>query len=281
METTHAPFSITLTELEYWEKRNRGNNYFELVYIVDGEGAQCVNYSRSAYRKDSIFLLPASDCHTYEIEKKTTFLFIRFTANYFAGEQDTAIDLGKWFCRLNFILGNYNRLPGDLITNPDDKAHIIRLLDFLRFEQQRRDAHTHRIIQSTMVIILELIVRNVAAAMPNRQLYEGNRFAEMLLHINYHLLDEEQISPQYLCRQFNIAPTYFSEYFKRNAQETYQEFVLRSKLKLAEAKALYTDIPFKEIAYDLGFTDSSHLNKMMKRFYRKGMREIRKAATAA
>lgn len=148
-------------------------------------------------------------------------------------------------------------------------------------ENERNDAHSRRIMQSTMVTVLELIARSVAAIISPQSLYEETKFAEMLLHIQYHLLDEEMITPQYLAERFHLSASYFSEYFKRNARETYQEFILRSKLKLAEAKALYTDIPFKEIAYDLGFTDSSHLNKMMKRFYNKGMSEIRKSATDA
>jgi AraC family transcriptional activator of pobA len=275
MEKAHEPFSVMLTALDYWEKRNRKNNFFELVYILDGQGEQCVNYTHSPYKKGSIFLLPASDCHTYKITQRTTFLFIRFTATFFAGEQDCVIDFGKWFCRLNFIMGNYNRRSGDLITNENDKQHIIRLLELMLYEHQRSDGHARRIMQGTMVAILELIARNVATTLPGQQGYEEKRFADLLLHIQYHLLDEEKITPQYLSHHFNISATYFSEYFKRNANETYQEFVLRSKLKLAEAKAMYTDIPFKEIAYDLGFTDSSHLNKMMKRFYKKGMSDIR------
>ncbi|MBV8255814.1 MAG: helix-turn-helix domain-containing protein [Chitinophaga sp.] len=280
MEKVHAPFNISLETLDYWEKRNRRNNFFELVYILEGSGEQCVNYSQIPYREGSIFLLPASDCHTYKIAEKTTFLFIRFTATYFSSEEDCVIDFGKWFCRLNFIIGNYNRLPGELIQDPLDKQHLVQQLQFLMIENKRNDSHTRRIIQATMITVLELIARNVAAAISPQPLYEEKKFADMLLHIQYHLLDEEMISPQYLAERFHISTSYFSEYFKRNAHETYQEFILKSKLKLAEAKALYTDIPFKEIAYDLGFTDSSHLNKMMKRFYNKGMSAIRNSAIA-
>lgn len=280
MEQIHEPFSISVTELDHWEKRNRRNNFFELVYILKGKGKQCVNYNQVPYQEGSFFLLPSSDCHLYDITEATTFLFIRFTANFFSSDEDCVIDFGKWFCRLNFIIGNYNRLPGELISNDTDKQHLVHLLELLMYEKQRNDPHTRRIMQSTMVSILELIARNMATALPLQPLYEEKKFADLLLHVQYHLLDEEMITPQFLSERFHIAPTYFSEYFKRNAKETYQEFILRSKLKLAEAKALYTDIPFKEIAYDLGFTDSSHLNKMMKRFYNKGMSEIRRSAMA-
>jgi AraC family transcriptional regulator, transcriptional activator of pobA len=276
MEKVHDPFSITITTLDHWEKRNRRNNFFELVYILQGAGEQQVEYTHSSYQKGSIFLLPSSDCHTYRIEETTTFLFIQFNASFFSGEQDCVIDFGKWFCRLNFIIGNYNRRAGELISNDNDKQHLVRLLEMLMYEQQRQDGHSRRIMQGLMVAVLEQIARNVATVLPGEQGFESRRFADLLLHIQYHLLDEDKIAPQYLCQRFGISTNYFSEYFKRNANETYQEFVLRSKLKLAEAKALYTDVSFKEIAYDLGFTDSSHLNKMMKRFYQKGMSDIRK-----
>lgn len=278
MEKVHDPFSISLITLDHWEKRNRRNNFFELVYILEGSGEQQVEYTRSPYRQGSIFLLPSSDCHTYRIAEKTTFLFIRFNASFFSGEQDCVIDFGKWFCRLNFILGNYNRRAGELITGETDKQHLVRLLELLMYEQQSADNHSRRIMQGLMVAVLELIARNVATTLPGDASNDNKRFAEVLLHIQYHLLDEDKISLSYLSQRFNISATYFSEYFKRNAGETWQEFVLRSKLKLAEAKALYTDTSFKEIAWDLGFTDSSHLNKMMRRFYQKGMSEIRRQA---
>ncbi|MGY0036335.1 helix-turn-helix domain-containing protein [Pedobacter sp. NJ-S-72] len=47
---------------------------------------------------------------------------------------------------------------------------------------------------------------------------------------------------------------------------------------MAESRVIYTATPIKEIAWELGFTDSSHLNRMMKRHYGTGMLQIRKGA---
>ena len=88
-------------------------------------------------------------------------------------------------------------------------------------------------------------------------------------------MDLDKLSVSYLSEKFHLSETYFSEYFRRNASENFQDYVMKSRLKIAEARARYSDTPFQQVAFELGFTDSSHLNKMMKKHYGKGMREIR------
>jgi len=130
-------------------------------------------------------------------------------------------------------------------------------------------------MQGMIVSILEIIARNVESRKMTSDGSGDSKFAGMLLHIQFNLLDEDKITPRYLCTKFHIAETYFSEYFKKNAGEKFQDFILLSKLRLAEVRARYTDSSFKEIAYDLGFTDSSHLNRMMKKFLSKKLSDIR------
>ena len=100
----------------------------------------------------------------------------------------------------------------------------------------------------------------------------------MLHFIHYNLLDQQKVSVEGIASRFHISESYFSEYFKRNAKESFRDYVLRSKLKIAEARATLSNSSFKEIANELGFTDSSHLNKMMKKYYQVGMRELRNNA---
>ena len=40
-----------------------------------------------------------------------------------------------------------------------------------------------------------------------------------------------------------------------------KKYILNYKLKLAETRLKYTDLTITEIAQELGFTDSSHLDK--------------------
>lgn len=182
MDYLHKTFAIEVVSFEHWRERSRKNNFFELVYILDGQGSQSVNYVEYPYQKNGIFLLPAAKCHQYIIKEPTKFLFVRFTGSYFIPGANDQVDYSCWFSRLNYIMGNHSHHPGELIDDPN----------------------------------------------------------------------------------------------RRNASERFQDYVIKSKLRIAESRARYTELPLQDIAFELGFTDSSHLNKMMKKHFGKGMREIRK-----
>ncbi|WPV70272.1 helix-turn-helix transcriptional regulator [Chitinophaga sp. LS1] len=272
MEHIADNFSIEILECTEWKERNRKNNFFELVYILDGHGQHIANHIPVPYQPQEVFLLPAAKCHSYHIEEKTTFLFIRFTTHYFA---PGIIDYTQWMNRMNFILANHDYLPGELVTDPDDKVQLQRFLDIIQYEYKKNESCGPSIIRNTLASILALISRNIQRKIQSAQSYKDQRFTHLIEYINYNLLDAKKITVKHLAKEFHIPTTYFSEYFSRNADENFQDYVLRSKIRIAVSRAKYTDATFQGIALELGFTDSSHLNRMMKKYSGKTMRAIR------
>lgn len=276
MEQIHNTFAIEIAEYSEWQERNRKNNFFELVYVLDGEGIHSANRVQHRYSINSIFLLPAARCHMYIIEKKTRFLFLRFMGNYFLPNLNDTVDYSKWFNQLNFIMGNHDSLSGEVVDNQDDKTQLKRLLDIILYECNKRETCSPFIIQNTLVSVLAIICRNIQVKTIGGCTFTDKRFEDLLNFISFNILEPERLSVKYLSEKFHISENYFSEYFKRNASEKFQDFVLQSKLRIAKSRAKFTDAPFQIIAVELGFTDSSHLNRMMKKYAGKGMREIRK-----
>ena len=276
MEYEHEPLSIVISEVDEWPKKPRGNSFFEIVHIMEGRGEQLVNYKGCPYEKDSVFLLPASNCHEYKIAERTRFRFLRFTSNYFQKQDNSLIDYSMWYNRLNYIIGNYNRLPGELIPDVEERKKVITLMEMLQVEFKNRDSHSPLVMQSSLVSILGIIARSLEGKC-TRAAKESHddKFREMLHYIQYNLFAEDKTKVKHVADHFQIAETYFSEYFRRNAGEGFQEYVIKSKLRVAEARVLYTRQSFKEIAYELGFTDSSHLNRMMKKHHQRGLKSIR------
>ncbi|MBB6499296.1 AraC family transcriptional regulator [Pedobacter cryoconitis] len=275
MDFSHEAFSLEIAEYNEWQERSRINNFFELVYVIKGNGIQSVNYIPYEFKENDVHILPATKCYKYVITKSTRFLFIRFTGNYFTPSSRDMIDYSSWFSRLNFILGNHHHHPGELVQDYQDKQQIKRLVEVVLCEYQMKDICSAFVIQSTLVSILGIISRNIQKKILEGRKFTDNKFADLLSFISFNILDQTKITTAYLSDKFNISETYFSEYFKRNAAEGFQEYVLKSKLKIAESRAIYTHTQMKEIAWELGFTDSSHLNKMMKKHYGRGMKEIR------
>ncbi|MCQ6961467.1 AraC family ligand binding domain-containing protein [Mucilaginibacter aquariorum] len=72
-ENLYHPFEIELKELDHFPKTPRTNNFFELIYIVDGTGVQYINKNRFNYRKGNLFLLTPQDLHSFEVSTVTRF----------------------------------------------------------------------------------------------------------------------------------------------------------------------------------------------------------------
>lgn len=275
MDVIDDTFAIEIAEYDKWQDRSRKNNFFELVYILDGKGFHSVNYVDYPYQANGIFLLPTAKCHKYVIEQTTRFLFIRFIGSYFSSNPNNAIDYSNWFSRLNFIMGNHSDLSGELMDDPADKDQLKRLLDVILYEYNKKDICSSFVIQNTLVSVLAIICRNVQKRTWGERIFNDDKFVDLLNFISFNILDPEKLSIAYLSHKFHISETYFSEYFKRNTSERFQDYVLKSKLRIAQSRAKYTESPIQEIALELGFTDSSHLNRMMKKHFGIGMRKLR------
>jgi AraC-like DNA-binding protein len=268
IEQTYKPFEIHIEELENWEKRPHTHNFFELVYIDKGVGEQCINQVGFPYSPGNIFLLPPLDCHSFQIKEKTTFYFIRFTDLYFSKEALNG-NYGDWFRKLSFVLSNYNKVAGDIIEAQSslERELLVSLIKQIHQEYLSKDEYSETIMESLMVSILNILARNIERRYVGGGHSKEYKFGEIIRYIQHHIYDKEKITLENLSSEFSISPTYFSEYFKKHSEYTFQEYVIKSRLKLAENYFRHSKYSIKEIAYILGFTDSSHLSKTFRKHY--------------
>lgn len=77
------------------------------------------------------------------------------------------------------------------------------------------------------------------------RVFNNEKFVDLSNFISFNILAPQKLSVTYLSHKFHISETYFSEYFKRNALERFQDYVLKSKLRIAESRAKFTDAPIQ------------------------------------
>lgn len=256
---------IEITELSVWKDRFRKNSFFELAFILEGNGITSIEYNIQNYKKDDFFLLPYSKCHAYEIKEPTRFLFIRFTEHYFKNLENTGINYLDWYSKLNYIIGFYDYSTGLGITNNKDIDLLKKLFEIVLMEKQQSSSYSEILIANTLSSILTIISSQLSKK--NTDSAYNIRFSEIITYINQNIMDEGRLSIAALSEKFNISNNYFSEYFKRNSKESLKEYILKTKLQIAVNRIKYTQTPLQEIAWSLGFTDGSHLNKSLKKYF--------------
>jgi len=273
-EMINKLLEIHIEEMETWVKRPYKNNFFEIVYVESGNGRQCINQHEFEYHEGNIFFLPPLDCHSFKITSPTKFYFIRFTDHYFL-QKDSLTNYNAWFDKIAYVITNYNKVPGDIISSEHERQFIINNIKTVHQEYLRADSYSDSIITGAIASILNILARSIENKYVNKANETDNRFGEILRYINTHLLDNERLRLTYLSEKFGISKTYFSEYFKKQAGISLVDYILKSKLKIAETKVLHTDLSLKEIAWQLNFTDSSHLAKSFKKAYGMTVKEFK------
>lgn len=273
-ESINNIFEVHIEELESWEKRPYKNNFFEIVYVEKGSGRQCINQHEFEYHEGNIFLLPPLDCHSFKISEASRFYFIRFTDHYFL-KKDGLTDYNAWFDRIAYILANYNKVPGDIIATEHERQFIINNIKSIYQEYLANDNYSESIITGSVASILNILARSIEKRYIEQANETDNRFGEILRYINTNIFNNEKLRVPLLAEKFNISRSYFSEYFKKQAGISLADYILRSKLKIVETKVLHTDLSLKEIAYQLNFTDSSHLARSFKKVYGMTVKEFK------
>ncbi len=274
----YKPFEIQEVDLKEWKQRHVKNNFFELVLIIEGKGTQCINYNDYAYYKGSVFLLPPLKCHSFNIESRTKFVFLKFTSDFFKNSDKGSIDRNDWFKEAAYILSNYNQLPGDIIKDKIDKLHVEKLFSMILEETKNYGNSSIMFVKSLMTGILEILLRNIKKGsffeLPKDN--TDHKITKMLTYINEHINEPSYLKVIHLAEVFSISSTYVSEFFRKKVKISLREYIIKAKLKQVEIRLLNSNYTLTEIAADLGFTDVSHLSKTFKRYVGLSIAEFKK-----
>lgn len=274
---SEKPFEVQVLKLSDWKERPVQNNFFEVVYIAEGRGSQCINYNVYDYEGGSVFLLPPLKCHSFILEEPSEFVFLKFTKAFFSNGGGHGSDHEEWFKEASYILANYQQQPGEVIGNEHDRRNLIGLIETIQYEAQNQGENATELIKSLMVSVLHILMRSIkkSCAIQSPNLSTDNRLNEMAAYIQENLDSSDQLKVEVLADRFHMSATYISEYFRKNMGVSLREYIAKSRLKLVEIRLLYSDHTLNQIADELGFTDASHLSRTFKKYSGQSIREFR------
>ncbi|MBF4517256.1 helix-turn-helix domain-containing protein [Flavobacterium sp. ANB] len=271
----YLPFEVDFKELEQFPKTIRKNNFFELIYVVDGTGIQIINDNTFQYQKGNLFLITPQDVYSFEILTPTKFFFLRFNEYYIKtnsqnGQMETVL-------RMEYILQNASHRPGCILKNHIDKPLIASLIESIINEQTNQQIYHQKVTEQIVNTIITVVARNIALKLPkNIKETTGEMVLEILHYIQENIYDPKQLKAEIISEHFNISLHYLGKYFKKQTGETLQEYISNYKLRLIEARLLNSDMRINEIADELHFSDESHLNKVFRKHRGMNPSEFRK-----
>lgn len=254
-------FELDLMESSAYEARIHTNTFFEMVFILTGNGVQIINDHRLPYSRDKLFLIFPQDKHGFEVAETTKFFFIRFTDGYLKTQNR------EWIQKLEYIFHNYNHLPGCILKTITDKPLVRALVEALIREHINQKPQQREVVKQLINTIITIAARNILLMYPVlSDQSRVNTGLALLSYIHQHIYNPEQLKAEKIAGYFNISPTYISEYFKAQTGQIFQEYIMTYKMKLIETRLQFTDLQINEIVNEFGFSDASHLNRLFKKY---------------
>jgi AraC-like DNA-binding protein len=261
-ENLYQPFEIVYKTLDKCPKLDHQHTFFELVFVLDGKGKQCINNNSFSYKSNHMFLLTPGDCHRFDIEETTTFLFLRFTDIYL---NESGLS-SKYVEQLEYILQNASHQPGCILKNQTDKALVRPIVEAIIRDHVNQDIYNKELIAQLVNTLIVVVTRNIAKYLPAAVTeHTEEKILNILQYIQTNIFQPDKLRAEHISTHFGVSETYLGRYFKKHTEETLQQYITNSRLQLIESRLKHSDLRINEIADTFGFTDESHLNK----FFRK------------
>ncbi len=279
--TLHETFVVHQYSIEEWEAEPHNHNYFEIIFVEKGNGYHTINGVRFPYKENNIFLLSPEDTHHFEIKKHSQFTYFKFTELLFSSKVNLP-DRKYWLQRIEQLLHHPNIIPGDVISHEDDRSIIWDIHNLVLDEFKNEKIYYQEIISNAISTILSIIFRNISAKYiaNQREIPVIHTKIDLILsHIRQHVYDNDLTKISYLANKFNMSQSSISTYFKRKTGESIHQYVTKYKMKLVEYRLQHTEFTIAEIAYQLGYTDESHLTKTFKKYFAMSPKQYRKELT--
>lgn len=244
------------------------HTYYEIIYIVKGNGIHHLNKNLLPYKSGDLFVVSPEDEHYFDIKKSTRFVYIKFTDNYFNSNKslfcdDLLLNTPECFMR--------DKLLKETVLKLDEPCKTIlkNTIENITAYNSRIDVTTSPIVFYQILSIFGLIKETMRGMNPK---VKGNNFdsEQITSYIHQNIYYPKSVQIKTIAAHFNIAETYFSAYFKRTFSISYRAYINNLRTTLIEKRISNNQMPIKQIAHEFGFTDESHLSNYFKK--RKNMK---------
>lgn len=259
------PFNIHAFASDECPMRTHRHNFYELVYIVSGKGQHVIEGNNYPYYADNLFLLLPMEAHHFVVEEFTSFVFVSFNNIYLKGQQtgNEQDILGQWAQKLEYVFQNA-RHEGCVIRDPADKPLVRTLIDAIRREYTE-SLHRDLLLQ-LINTLLTIVAKNIDGNETGKMRGADNTVIRIIDYIHQNIYQPEKLRAEQLASHFNISLNYIGEYFRKQTGETLQQYIIQYKISLVETRLRYSDKRLGDIAFELGFTDESHLTKTFRKY---------------
>ncbi len=230
------------------------HNYYEFELVIDGHGTNNIMSNETEIAKGHFFFVSPSAFHCINAAKGSSLTIINFKL------KDSFSD------QLLNLFGTEYYATVSLSEEETDDLHTM-LIHALEQSKDMSD--------SLQKMYIKNVVENIILIFANHYYHSQKRDAA--LNENENLINKvilyirqnysQSLSLNQLSQKYGYSPNYISQMIRRATGMTFKNYVNHLKMETAYNLILYQDIPFKQIAFDVGYENyTSFLDMFTKKY---------------
>lgn len=271
-ENMHQSVEVIYKRVDECPLTNSRFSFFQMVYVVSGDGFLHINGNSISYKAGNLMLLTPNDYHTFDIVTRTEFLLVKLNSEYVKEYRSKSID------HIECLLHYASHLSGCILNRKADEFLVKSIAESLIYAIDNKDIYDEDLITHYVNALIVIAARNIATMKPSGVKENADkRVLEIINYIQANIFFPQKLKVSAIAEQFGISDTYLGSYFKNHCGETIQSFVSNYKIRLIEHRLSFSDRRINEIVDEFGFSDESHLNKFFKKHRNVSLTGYRKA----
>ena len=247
-------------------------NFYIIIYITQGTLAHNVNDTELTINQNEVMLICPLQMHTFYHHNNIDGYVIAFTENYLVSLMESSVVVNKFELLHNFSISNIVKLK-DTTANSIDNI-ILLLQEELKSDSQKNH---NNIIHPLLITFLFNIYRDVddyyTSISKQREKNLVSKFKILILEEQSHLHNVN-----YYAEKLNTNTRTLQIATKKAYNKTPKEIINNYLIINAKLQLTKSDSQIKEIAYNLGFSDSATFSKFFKKNVSQSPLEYKKNA---
>lgn len=228
------------------------HDFYMLLLVEHGSGTHTIDFIEYPVEKNTIFFLAPAQAHQWNISPDARGYQVMFSPAFLAQKGP----LWPFFTPSALPVLKLRKEEYQLISEEFNKMTV---------ESANKEAFASQVLFHRLQTILLLLQRWYNTAHPeissNTEHHIINKFLH-LLEEHYH----QHSSVQFYADKLLISPSYLNQVCSRESGRTAGEYIRERILLEAKRLLTLTTMDIREIAYTLGFKDSSYFSRFFRKY---------------
>ncbi len=276
LEAIKPNFGSSFSVRQFHEQRNLKTHWhfhpeYELVYIANGNGKRHIGQHISYYRNGDLLLLGPKLPHlTFgsQQKQKQRKIVVRLKEDFLGNDFLKTPEMAA-ICQL------FEKAKRGISFSSKVKEDIGERLEYLLQLSQFPKLLSLLDILQSLAKTEEYEILNTKGMTVEVNIQEQERMVVIHEYIQNHY--EESISLTDISQEVHMTVPAFCRYFKKLTDTTFTKFVNEYRIAQACKLLVEEDFTIAALAFEVGFNNLSHFNKMFKEITKKSPTEYREA----